>query len=172
MASYVHEEVQRRIMGNSSTAMLDVQVADRIDTYMIGANAVLVPNKLDVSAHLVYATALGRLGAHQGPVYTGGSINPEAFPDIDQAFTRFDFQARYKVDPEVVRRFGWTGETFIRLRYMWERAVVDDWSTVNQNYLWLVNPTGGTVFNKSIFMGWNDPNYNVQLVTVALGVKW
>lgn len=174
MASYVHEEIQRNVMAHQNTNMLDVQIADRIDTYLVGAKFVMVPNKLDVSATFLYSTAIGRLGSHAGPFYAGNAsaINPEAFPDITQAFTRFDLQARYTIDPDVVRRLGWTGETFIRMRYMWERAVVDDWSTVNQNYLWLVNPTGGTVFNKSIFMGWNDPNYNVQLVTVAVGVKW
>jgi MtrB/PioB family decaheme-associated outer membrane protein len=174
MASYMHEEIQRNIMAHQNTSMLDVQVADRIETFMIGAKAIMVPNKLDVSANLLFSTALGRLGSHAGPVFVGNptTINPEAFPDITQQFTRFDLQARYAVDPEVVQKLGWTGETFVRLRYMWERAVVDDWSTVNQNYLWLINPTGGTVFNKSVFMGWNNPNYNVQLVTVSLGVKW
>lgn len=172
MVSYMHEEIQRKVMAHQTTSMLDVQLADRIDTFIIGAKAVMVPNKLDVSANFLFSTALGRLGSHPGPVYTGGPLTPEPFPDMTQEFTRVDLQSRYIVDPDLVRKLGWTGETYVRLRYMWERALVDDWSAVNQNYLWLFTGSTNAVINKSIFLGWNDPNYNVQLVTVAFGVKW
>jgi hypothetical protein len=171
MTSYTHEEIMRRVMANSNTSMLDVQLADRIETFMIGAKVIAVPDKLDFTANLLYSTALGRLHASPGPVYAG-TVNPDAFPDIEQAFTRFDLQARYRVDPETVRKLGWTGETFIRMRYMWERSVVQDWSQVSQNYLWQVFPTGGAVYEKSIYMGWDNPNYNVHLVSLAVGVKW
>ena len=48
-------------------------------------------------------------------------------------------QTKYKVDPSFMQQFGFKGETYVKLRYLWERNEVSDWAAVNWNYMYLFN---------------------------------
>jgi hypothetical protein len=69
-----------------------------------------------------------------------------------------------------MRRVGFNGETYVKLRYLWENNDVTDWAADNWNYQYLVN--GDTGVNKNLLLGWNNPNYNVHLLMASLGFKW
>jgi MtrB/PioB family decaheme-associated outer membrane protein len=138
---------------------------DTIETFMGGADLVLVPDKL--SLKLAY-TLMYAKGALDGNPTTGSSFR--SFPDQTQINNRLDVQAKYKIDPTYMQQLGFKGETYVKLRWLWEKNEVSDWAASNWNYMYLFN--GDTSQTKNIFLGWNNPNYNVQLLMASVGFKW
>jgi MtrB/PioB family decaheme-associated outer membrane protein len=138
-------------------------VADEIDTFMAGANVVVIPDKFDIK--VAYTLMQAKASISTPPV------NPVAsFPDQTQTLNRVDVQSKYKVDPGFMQQFGFKGETYVKLRYLWEHNQVTDWAAVNWNYMYLFNTD--TSQNKNIQLGYNNPNYNVQLLMASLSFKW
>lgn len=170
-ASYIYEEAERHMMINTNTAMFDVTAADIIETFLFGANVDVTEN-IDLKGNLSYMRATGTFTGMPGgiaPIAPAGIAAPGLTP-ISSEVTRFDLQARYKFDPEgLQRQLGWKGEAYAKLRYLWERSAVSDWAAVNQNYAVLISPNAG---QKSIFLGWNNPNYEVHLIAASFGIKW
>jgi MtrB/PioB family decaheme-associated outer membrane protein len=180
IASYTHEDMRREIMANLNTAMLDVGLADKIDTFLVGTNVVIVPDRLDWKASVTYSKMHATFDQAPGGIApvalasiptTAGVLGNPAFPDARVTFTRFDMQSKYKFDPAWTQAMGWRGEVYAKLRYVWERNQVTDWAAVNQNYLLLIGGTAAP-YSKGIFMGWDNPNYDVQVVMASLGFKW
>jgi Putative outer membrane beta-barrel porin, MtrB/PioB len=160
IGSYVHERGEKEIWIHGAFSS---NVNDTIDTFMAGANFFLIPDKWDIK--FAYTIMLANGGM------SGSPTNPAAFfPDQTQKLNRVDVQSRYKVDPSFMQRFGFKGETYVKLRYLWEHNDVSDWAAVNWNYMYLFN--GDATNNKSIQLGWNNPNYNVQLLMASLAFKW
>jgi MtrB/PioB family decaheme-associated outer membrane protein len=138
-------------------------VDDHIDTFTAGANWAVIPGKFDIKATYTLMVATASIGTPPA--------NPLAFfPDQHQTLNRVDVQAKYQVDPWFMQRFGFRGETYVKLRYLWEDNNVTDWAADNWNYQYLFNTD--TSQTKNIFLGWNNPNYNVQLLALSVGFKW
>jgi hypothetical protein len=138
---------------------------DRIDTVMVGANFMIIPDKWDLKVAYTWMHATGTMS--QSPFTT----NPLAlFPDQKTTLNRVDVQSKYKLDPGWMQQVGFRGETYVKLRYLWENNDVTDWAADNWNYQYLIN--GDTGVNKNLLLGWNNPNYNVHLLMASVGVKW
>jgi MtrB/PioB family decaheme-associated outer membrane protein len=158
--SYVHERGEKEIWIHGAFSS---NVNDTIDTFVAGANFILIPDKWNIKLAYTLMLANGAI--------SGSPTNRAAnFPDQTQTLNRVDVQSRYKVDPSFMRQFGFKGETYVKLRYLWEHNDVSDWAAVNWNYMYLFN--GDATNNKSIQLGWNNPNYNVQLMMASLAFTW
>jgi hypothetical protein len=91
------------------------------------------------------------------------------FPRNYSKTTRFDAQGKYKLDPYWVRSMGWNGDVYAKVRYMWEKVDISNWQNdIVTPYMQLLNSA-----NKGyILMDWFNPNYNVQMIGVALAATW
>lgn len=180
--SYLHEEIWRRAMSGSNTAQLEIRTADRVETLLLGVKWAAVPKTLDLMASASYSFARGTFDQAPGgmspttavignspniPPFNNGNT---AFPDQTIEFIRFDFQGKYTFDPSWVRQMGFQGDMYAKIRAIWEHNEVSDWATVNQSYLALI--ANGDPYRRGIFMGWNNPNYNVAVFMASLGFKW
>jgi MtrB/PioB family decaheme-associated outer membrane protein len=178
MGSYTREQGRKELWipftshtattpGN--TLPFESDMDDKIDTFMAGANFVILPGKWDVKVAYTWMHATGSMS--QSPnLPTNGTAPLFLFPDQKTTLNRVDVQSKYKLDPDWLRNVGFNGETYIKLRYLWENNDVTDWAADNWNYQYLVN--GDTGVNKNLFLGWNNPNYNVHLLMASVGVKW
>jgi Putative outer membrane beta-barrel porin, MtrB/PioB len=170
LASYTHEEAQREInAANSTTTGLDVQTRDNTDTFIFGVNAIVIPEKLDVKGTFTAVRSFGSLAAGQGPGTTT-AVNSNLFPDVHTNFDRVDIIARYMLDP--IRQAGIKFEPFLKARYLWERNSTDDWQPLAWNYMYNFAGQTGPTFAKGIMLGWDNPNYNVQVLMLSAGMKW
>ncbi len=152
-----------------NTLPFESDMDDKIDTVMVGANFVILPGKWDLKVAYTWMHANGSMS--QSPnLPTNGTAPLFLFPDQTTTLNRVDVQSKYKIDPDLMRHVGFNGETFVKLRYLWENNDVSDWAADNWNYQYLIN--GDTGVNKNLFLGWNNPNYNVHLLMASLGFKW
>lgn len=102
------------------------------------------------------------------PTGTGGQ-----FPTEKNTLQRFNVTGRYIIDPSFVRAVGWWGDAAIKVRYTFERNRVDNWAA---DTLTPYVPTGDsnelTGGGRSLFLAYNNPNYNAQLIAASLVLKW
>ena len=61
---------------------------------------------------------------------------------------------------------GWTGDLKAKLRYTWEKNSVANW----QNDLLL--PYTPSVSSSALFLGFDNPNYNIQMIAASLIASW
>ncbi len=182
MGSYTHEESQRQIMAACGSATpgacnaasneasgVDVRTRDNTDTFILGVNATVIPDKLDVKGTYTVVRTFGSLAQSQGPGTTA-AVSATAFPDVHSGFDRIDVMAHYKFDR--IQQAGMKLEPFVKLRYLWERNTTDDWAPLSWNYMYNFNGQVSSTFAKGIMLGWDNPNYNIQAVMLSAGVKW
>jgi hypothetical protein len=103
-----------------------------------------------------------------------------AFPNDTNLFSHVEANLTYKLDPALL------GESSInnmklRLRYLWESNALSNWQNdALAPYSPGTNVTGaapGTppvpvITNTPLWMGYNNPNYNVQALAASLIVQW
>ena len=99
-------------------------------------------------------------------VVGGNPAGGTQFPNDSTWFTHLDATATYKFDPETVAKLGWKGDVKAKLRYSWEHNAVANW----QNDL--VVPFAATQNANALFMGADNPNYNIQLLAASLVASW
>ena len=144
---------------------LFMETNDRItvDTFTGVIRYTAIPDKLDTE--LRYTASRGvdnqRLLFATGATPTGGQ-----FPDVTTWFQRLDATATYTFDKAQVAALGWKGEVKAKLRYAWERNSVNNWQ---QNPLM---PTGNTGEPTLIYLAYDNPNYNVHLMSASLAFTW
>jgi hypothetical protein len=90
-----------------------------------------------------------------------------AFPNNNTYFQRVDVTATYTFDPTWVHQMGFRGDISARLRYTWESNTVTNWQ--NDALAPFTDIAGMT---NSIWMAYNNPNYNVQMVAASLVARW
>ena len=70
-------------------------------------------------------------------------------------------------DKEQVAQLGWNGNIKANLHYTWERNAVDNWANDPLTaYTNLASQTG------SLWLAWNNPNYNVHMLSSSLIASW
>jgi hypothetical protein len=81
-----------------------------------------------------------------------------------------DAQAKYMFDEETVRRLGWLGSAAIKVRYVFERNSVTNWQNdVMQTYMYTSALSG---VGYMTWLAWNNPNYDVHLISGSLIFTW
>jgi hypothetical protein len=87
------------------------------------------------------------------------------FPNDTTLFQRLDLTATYKFDPLWVERWGIKGDVKAKLRYTWERNAVNNWQNDPLAPFTPILPT-------SIWLAYDNPNYNVQMIAASLIATW
>ena len=188
--SYVYEH-RSQLVGSAGTSTppftaanyYTADVEDKVNTFIIAVDHALIPDKLDL--HLGYTTSLA---VNSQPLYFGTGAGPSTaagsggqYPDVKSTFQRLEAIAKYTFDEDVVRRLGWNGKVFAKLGYAWERSAVDNWQIDSiQPYVgnfanslcWSTSSGGGNSCGYMTWLANDNPNYNVQMITVSLTFKW
>ena len=91
------------------------------------------------------------------------------FPNYTTYFNRLDAIAEYKFDKTQVAQLGWKGEVIAKLHYVWESNSVSNWQ---DDPLAPYNVPALGSGTSAIFMAYDNPNYNVQMIMASLAFKW
>ena len=170
-ASYNYEHGYRETYLRNTPPDLQYQTTDLNSTFIFGTKMVLVPDKLylDTSYTLSKGTSewvsnCTQWGCRYGPPLA-------TFPDIHNTLQRLDTQLKYVFDDSVMRNAGFAGKAYLKFRVLWEKNENDSWQSIQNQLGWLINP-GNSTTRYSIWMGTGNPNYDVVLGQVALGLEW
>jgi len=129
-----------------------------------------VPNTFDIDAR--YTASFG-VDEQVCSLCTGTSVTGAAipagtpFPNNNTYFQRVDVTGTYRFDPTWVHQMGFQGDILARLRYTWESNNVSNWQ--NDPLAPFTNITGMT---NAIWMAYDNPNYNVQMLSASLIARW
>lgn len=185
-ASYLYETYDRFQVGsgtltNSATGLPNAtpinafgsNTLEKVQTILIASTLELIPGVLDFK--LGYAISFSHEDWDYGP-YSGYALLANAggavyrpFPTVSTNYQRLDASLKHTIDPSIVAKLGWTGEVYVKARYIWERNSVDNWQQdLMSPYLYLVD----TTLARMIDMGATNPNYDAQYFQVSLNAKW
>ena len=138
-----------------------------VQTFTAGARIDVIPDKLDTDFRYTLSNGIDNLnmfgsGANFGA--NGISTQGGQFPVNRTWFQRFDATATYKFDKEQVAAMGWKGEVKAKLHYTWERNAEDNWAN---------DPlTPYNLVNSNLWLGWDNPNYNVHMLSASINFAW
>ena len=144
---------------------------EHVNTLTAAMNYAAIPGKLDfdlrytISAGVDQQKLLTNPNMPAGVCGTGITTCVGAFPDNTTLFERLDVIATYKFDPIWVRQTGFTGDVKAKLRYTWERNSVSNWQNDSLAPFTPVLPS-------SIWLAYNNPNYNVHMIAASLIARW
>ncbi len=138
-----------------------------------------IPSTLDLDARYSYSFSVDEqnclvpVPTAATPSCTTGSTpaaNFTAYPNNTTNFQRLDATATYKFDPAWVHQMGFKGDLLARLRYTWERNSVANWQ--NDALAPFTDIPGVTGMTNAIWMAYDNPNYNVQMLAASLVARW
>jgi len=179
LASWNHEQHLEGLTGAQGSTVVGTgvtttnnvygaQMNDYTDTFLVGANFELVPERDDFKFTYTYV--------HDREVWNTGIVaaaagqptNFSQFPDVINDFQRIDAVYKHRFDPDWVRKAGFTGDVVAKLRYTWERNAVTNWQDIDVPDVWFLDNSA----NRMISMAAINPNYNIQMVVASLAFKW
>jgi hypothetical protein len=101
-------------------------------------------------------------------------VTTTQFPTLKNNFQRLSALAIYYVDQDFVRQMGWQGKVVAKVRYVYDRNHIQDWSIDNMTpYIPTPDQTSDlTGGGRSIFLAAINPNYTAQYVMASIAVKW
>jgi len=193
VVSYLHENVfnvmysatgQQRFLPNGNvgspsginalTNYSTFRTNDYIDTVTAALNIELKPKVLDLKLGYTFMHA-NETGAGVTCLINcaAATINQaNAVPDALTTYQLFEGTLKYKFDQDQLRAMGWTGQGYVKLRYVYETNFSTSW-LANQMmpYMYAVLPTATGGGNK-VWMAGDNPNYSAQLVMATLGLSW
>lgn len=177
LLSYMNEQYRQNLKYTTATAttaltpatIWHADVKDTVNTFMAAANWAAIPDKLDL--RLSYTMSLSTdsqpLNSDAGAVPTAATGGQP--PDVKGQWSRIEALAKYTFDKDSVRAMGFSGDAYVKLRYVWERNSINNYDQdLMQAYM---NP----LISNTGFMTWmayNNPNYNVHLVGASFGLRW
>jgi MtrB/PioB family decaheme-associated outer membrane protein len=137
-----------------------------VNTFYAAVRWDAIPQKLDTE--LRYTASLGTDNMQlygTGANFAGGvPTQGGQFPVNHTYYQRFDATATYTFDKEQLAQIGWKGSLKAKLHYFWERNAEDNWAN---------DPlTPYTLAQTTLFMGWDNPNYSVQMLMASLIASW
>jgi MtrB/PioB family decaheme-associated outer membrane protein len=158
--------------GNCSTGLLAnclITTGDRerIKTFTALMNWGAIPDILNLTVRYTAS-----LGVDQQSMVTGAppaacsNCFANTFPDVTTWFQRLDATVTYKFDRYWLYQVGWTGDLKAKLRYTWERNYVANWAND------LLAPFTPSVSTTALFLGFDNPNYNIQMIAASLIASW
>lgn len=179
LASYNREEHYENLNGAQGGTIIGTgvtttnnsyaaQMNDYVDTFLVGANFELVPERDDFKFTYTYVHDREVWNTGIMTALPGQPSNFSQFPEVTNNFQRIDAVYRHRFDPDWVRQHGFTGDVVAKLRYTWERNAVANWQDVNTPDVWFYDQGA----NRMLSMAAINPNYNIQMVVASLAVKW
>ena len=178
LVTYLYEH-HSQVISNSTTnavpftaaSLIRTDIEDNVNTVTIAVNHAFIPNKFDVKVGYTVSVATDSQPVSPAPTAaTGGQ-----YPEVKTTYQRLEALAKYKFDDDLIHRLGWRGQVTAQLGYRWERTSVQNWQADEmQTYMYSTFAAAGAT-NAMGYMTWlayNNPNYNVQLVTAAINWIW
>lgn len=157
-------------------------ITQRYNTFLTALDVKAIPNKLDFRFEYVLSQGLENINTipcaslADGCTGAGGGVTlaQTQYPDEKALFQRFNVIARYIVDPDLVRKLGWTGEVVAKARYTYERNNTANWAN---DTVTPYNPQPDQTAdisgaNRSLFMAYNNPNYSAHLMALSVALRW
>jgi MtrB/PioB family decaheme-associated outer membrane protein len=134
-----------------------------VNTFTAAARYAVIPSKLDTELRYTASRGADNMNLFVGGVLpTGGQ-----FPQNSTWFQRLDATAVYTFDKEQVALMGWKGTVKAKLHYAWESNSESNWA--NDPLTPYSTLTGMTT---TLWMAWNNPNYNVQMLSASIVASW
>jgi MtrB/PioB family decaheme-associated outer membrane protein len=140
-----------------------------VHTFTAAVRYGIIPQKLDTELRYTASRATDNLqswGSGTGFSANGTSTQGGQFPANHTWFQRLDATAIYTFDKEQVAAMGWKGNVKAKLHYAWERNSEDNWANDPLTPL-TTNPA-----STNLWMGWNNPNYNVHMLMASIVASW
>ena len=176
LVSYMHD-LQKQSISSAGQSVppfptnqyYTAQVVDTVNTYLAAVTHAVIPNALDVTLSYTYVTS-----NNSQPLIFANGTGPSAstggqYPDVRGSYQRLEAMAKYTFDEDLVRRLGWNGKVFARVRYVWERNSVENWQNdIMQTYMYSAVPFTSYM----TWLAWDNPNYNVHMIGGSLGFAW
>ena len=186
VASYTFEQIRQSMIGTkssnntASTGYYRSDMGENVNTWMVGANFQIIPDRLSLKLSGTYELARDawNTGPYVCPTKAAaidcGIVSPgnPAYPPQNTSYVHLDATATYKVDPSYLAQFG-KGEAYLQLHYLWERENVTNWQADGSSvYMYSTLNSSTTAFKDMIFLAGDNPNYNAQAIAASLIVKW
>ena len=191
MAGYTTAYATQVLFGTTSTTASVVPAGtpqtttnDRslVNTFTAAVNYAAIPNKLDTELRYTAQHAVDYMTLEEPVVdiatvcttrddITTCSDNGQ-FPENKTWFQRLDATAVYKFDPETVAAFGWKGDVKVKLNYAWEMNSQTNWANDPLSPTLPATCSLGTASCQDLWLGWYNPNYDVQMITASLIASW
>ena len=146
---------------------------EHVNTVTAAIRWAAIPNKLDLDARYEYSFSVDEQTCVTVASCTTGATPAApftAYPNNTTNFQRFDLTSTYKFDPSWVSQMGFKGDLFARLRYTWERNSVANWQ--NDALAPFTDIPGVAGMTNAIWMAYDNPNYNVQMLAASLVARW
>lgn len=177
-ASYYWEDYNQLLYSNSSTSSTSGSCATpppaascfgpveltRDKQYTNSVTAAMnwgaIPGKLDVNMRYEIADGVDE----QDCSLCSPDGNP--FPNDTTLWEHLDATATYKFDPTWVHQAGFDGELKARLRYTWERNSVSNWQNDP------LAPYTSLIGSTFLWLAYDNPNYNIQMLAASLIASW
>jgi hypothetical protein len=135
------------------------RLRDRVATWILGGDAVLIPNRLDLRLAYSFSSAVGRVLAFNPFTPTTAAAIAVDFPAVRQRIHQFETTLRYHLGA------GWSAG----LRYTFEAFRHDDFQTdVMQPWMGGVDSAAAN----SIFLGARIPDYTAHIVSALVRYRF
>ena len=170
MVGYMREYYTQLVYNSNQTdpipATILTETNDRsvVDTFTAMARYAVIPDKLDTELRYTASHGVDKLNlnlANGAPPSSGGQ-----FPDMTTWYQRLDATVTYKFDEQQVAALGWKGQVKAKLHYAWERTSVSNWADDS------LAPYTPLVSANELWLGFDNPNYNVHMLMASLAWSW
>jgi len=185
--SYMYEKIHRNVWwgtgntgcmaipcpaGQSLTALASYTnqaVDDIVHTFGIKTNIELMPRTLDLT--LGYSVSWssengGGVNCAGAAATCGAIVTPNNVTGVTNLYQLYDAVLKYKFNQDQLRVWGWNGQGYMKLRYVYETNKAFNWQTDN------MMPYMFAISNQTFWMAGDNPNYRAQMLMATLGLTW
>jgi MtrB/PioB family decaheme-associated outer membrane protein len=152
--------------GLLANCLITTSDRERVDTITGVASWAAIPDQLDLTVRYTASKGLDQQMLLTAAPTAACSLCQGSFPDVSTWFKRLDATAVYKFDRAWLAQMGWVGDLKAKVRYTWESNSVMNWQDD------LLMPFTPVVSTTALWMGYNNPNYNVQMVAASFISSW
>ncbi len=129
-----------------------------VNTFVAAVDWAAIPDRLNTEL---------RYTASHGTDDLNFDIANGTFPENKVWFQRVDGTLVYTFDPQQVAALGWKGDLKAKLNYAWQLNSETNWANDP-----LALSTASSALVSGLWMGWYNPNYNVQMLSASLVAGW
>ncbi len=135
-----------------------------VNTVTAAASYVVIPSRLTFDVRASVSDGLDKQGFTYCPA-SGCAANSVTFPNNTTLFEHVEANLIYRLDPDLLGDAGFK-DMKVKLRYTWEKNAVTNWQNDP------LAPYTSSVSTSALWMDYDNPNYNVQMVSASLIVSW
>ena len=139
-----------------------------VQTFYAAVRYAVIPQKFDTELRYTASYGIDNMNLFGSGTNFTASGNPTQgqFPQNATWFQRLDAIATYTFDKETVAQLGWKGEVKAKLHYAWERNAETNWANDP------LTPYTLLPVSTNLWLGWDNPNYNVQMLSGSIAFTW